>query len=79
MSHYTGSRADEVFVGNTRTKDGIPEHLRGLRTARLGEQALDIEGKKIDPAHMRPLFVGRSESGEYDRIMMRRTFPGQFR
>ena len=79
MSHYTGARADEVFVGNTRTKDGVPEYVSGLRTARLGEQALDINGKKIDPAYMRPLFVGKSEAGEYDRIMMRLTVPLTFR
>jgi len=79
MSHYIGARADEVFVGNKETKSGVPEHLRSLKTARLGEQALDIEGKKIDPEYMRPLFIGRSEADEYDRIMMRRTFPGQFR
>lgn len=79
MSHYTGARADEVFVGNTQTKDGVPEHLRGLTTARLGDQALDIERKKIDPEYMRPMFVGRAEADAYDRIMMRRTFPGQFR
>lgn len=77
MSHYTGARADEVFVGNTLTKDGVPEYLSGLRTARLGEQALDIEGKKIDPAYMRPLFVGNSEADAYHRIMMKRTFPNQ--
>lgn len=79
MSHYTGARADEVFVGNTETKNGVPAHLLGLTTVRLGDQALDIEGKKIDPEYMRPLFVGRTEADPYDRIMMRRTFPGQFR
>jgi len=79
MSHYTGARADEVFVGNTETKNGVPEHLRGMTTVRLGDQALDIEGNKIEPEYMRPLFVGRTEADAYDRIMMRRTFPGQFR
>lgn len=79
MSHYTGARPDEVFVGNTQTKDGVPEYLRSLTTVRLGDQALDIEGKKIEPEYMRPLFVGRAEADAYDRIMMRRTFPGQFR
>lgn len=79
MSHYTGARPDEVFVGNTETKNGVPEYLRGMTTARLGDQALDIEGKKIEPEYMRPLFVGRAEADAYDRIMMRRTFPGQFR
>lgn len=77
MSHYTGARADEVFVGNTATKNGVPEHLRELRTARLGEQALDIEGKKLSQDYMRPLFIGRSEADAYDRIMMKRTFPNQ--
>jgi hypothetical protein len=57
----------------------VDKHLRGLTTARLGEQALDIEGKKIAPEYMRPLFVGRTEADAYDRIMTRRTFPGQFR
>ena len=79
MNQYTGAKPDEVFVGNTETKNGIPEHLRGLRTARLGKQALDIEGKKIEPEYMRPLFIGRAEADAYDRIMMHRTFPGQFR
>ncbi len=79
MSHYTGAKPDEIFVGNTKTKNGVPEHLRELRTARLGEQALDIEGKKIEPEYMRPLFIGRAEADAYDRIMMRRTFPGQYR
>jgi hypothetical protein len=77
MSYYTGAKPDEVFVGNTRTNDGVPEYLRDLRTARLGEQALDLEGNKIDPAHMRPLFIGRSEADAYHRIMMQRTFPNQ--
>ena len=79
MSRYIGARADEVFIGNIPTKDGVPEYMSGLRTARLGEQALDIEGKKIDPAYMRPMFIGRSDEAEHDRIMMRRTFPEQFR
>ncbi len=79
MSHYTGVKPNEVFVGNTETQNGVPEHLRGLTTARLGDQALDIEGNKIEPEYMRPLFIGRAEADAYDRIMMRRTFPGQFR
>lgn len=79
MSRYIGARADEVFVGNVRTRDGIPEYLSGLLTVRMGDQALDIEGKKIDPAYMLPMFVGRGEAAEYDRIMMRRTFPMMFR
>jgi hypothetical protein len=77
MSHYTGAQPGEVFVGNTHTKNGVPQYLRGLTTARIGGRALDIEGKKIDQEHMRPLFVGRAEVDEYNRIMTRRTFPRQ--
>jgi hypothetical protein len=77
MSHYIGATASEVFVGNTLTAGGVPEHLRGLQTVRLGEQALDIEGKRIDPAYMRPLFVANAEASAYDRIMMKRAFPNQ--
>lgn len=77
MSKYTGARKDEIFVGNVKTEKGVPEHLRWMKTVRLGEQALDIEGKPIDPAYMRPLFVGRSEEAIYDKAMMRLTFPGQ--
>lgn len=47
--------------------------------ARLGDQALDIDGGKIDPSYMRPLFINRSESDAHDRIMMRRTFPNQYK
>lgn len=79
MSHYTGARPDEIFVGNTRVKDWPKEYLRGLKTIRLGEQALDIDGKELSPSEYRPVFVGKSEAVEYDKIMMRLTFPLQFR
>lgn len=70
MSHYTGAKADEVFVGNVRATAGIPAHVAGLRTVRLGQKALDIEGR---PLHgYLPLFVGRSEADAYDQIMERR-------
>jgi hypothetical protein len=74
---YTGARADEVFVGNVPAKTGVPEYLTSLRTARLGEKALDIEGRPLSPEHMLPLFIGRTEADAYDRIMMKRTFPNQ--
>lgn len=79
MSKYTGARNDEIFVGNTPTAEGLPPYLQGLRSARLGDQALDIDGNKLDPNYMRPLFIGRNEADAYDEIMMRRTFPNQYR
>lgn len=79
MKKFIGAREDEIFVGNVPTAEGIRPYLQGLRTARIGEQALDIDGNKLDPNYMRPLFIGRSEADAYDEIMMRRTFPGQYR
>lgn len=79
MSHYVGALGNEIFVGNTKTKDGLPEYLIGLQTVRLGEQALDIDGKEIAPSYMLPLFVSRTELVKYNQIMDKRTFPGQFR
>ena len=75
MSHYQGKRDDEIFVGNVETSVGIRAYLSGLTTARLGEQALDIYGKKLDPKEHLPLFIGKSEGNAYDRIMMELTFP----
>lgn len=71
MSHFTGNRQGETFVGNCGSLDApatIPEYLCDLRTARLGDLALDIEGKKL-PSNYRPLFIGQAEIDQYNRIM----------
>ena len=77
MPHYIDDGAGGVFVGNIRAKGGapvrIPDHLVGLSSARLGARALDIYGNKLDPSYFRPLFIGRQELGEYDRIMVARS------
>jgi hypothetical protein len=77
MSKYAGAKPDEIFVGNTDAAKGIPEYLRELKTVRLGDQALDINGNKLSPAEYLPIFIGRSEQDAYNRIMMRKTFPNQ--
>jgi len=69
---YVGARFDEVFIGNIETKEGLPDYLHKLKTPRLGEQALDLYGRAIDPGYIRPLFVHRSEIDEYKQIMMQR-------
>lgn len=58
----------EMFVGNS---ERFGTHLSGLKTVRMGTVAYDIDGKAL-PVSLRPVFVGRSEAGEYDRIMMAR-------
>lgn len=75
MSQYTGARPEEIFVGNTPASRGMPDHMSGLRTARLGEKALDIEGRPL--RGYLPIFIGRSEEAAYDRIMMSCTFPNR--
>lgn len=63
---------NEAFVGNTKSGD-VPQHLKGLKTARLGNQAYDIHGTKISPDYMRPLFIGHSEEAKYDEVMCKRS------
>lgn len=77
MSHYQGKREGEIFVGNVKTVRGIPAYLSDLKTARLGEQALDIDGGKLDTGYMLPLFINQNEQNIYNRIMIRHTFPNQ--
>lgn len=77
VSKYIGAQANEIFVGNVPAKEGVPEYLSGLKTVRLGEQALDIDGNKISKDYMLPMFINRSESDAHHRIMMKRTFPNQ--
>lgn len=77
MSKYVGAQTGEIFLGNVAKEKGIPDYLTtaGLKTVRLGELALDIEGRDL-PGYQ-PMFIGRTESDAYDRIMMKRTFPNQ--
>ena len=78
MSTHPEASDNEIFVGNT-TSTAVPEYLVALKTVRLGDQAYDLDGKKISKDYMRPLIIGRAEAGQYDRIMMRRTFGEKYR
>lgn len=69
MSQCTGIREGEAFIGNT--DEGIPDYIKHLPTARLGEVALDIEGKKLPPEY-KPIFMSRADAASYDRIMIAR-------
>lgn len=61
----------EIFVGNTRT-DGELRHLDGVVQYRIGSQAYDIHGAKLDQGYMRPLFIASDSFDAYDRIMVAR-------
>ena len=64
----------EVWLANTNVRKAleVPSYLKVLRTIRLGEQAYDINGNKIEQDYMRPLIIHKSESKAYDKIMMAR-------
>ncbi|MCA9307865.1 MAG: hypothetical protein KDA16_15160, partial [Phycisphaerales bacterium] len=68
---YVGKKDGEVFVGNTDTTRKNLDHLKSLKTLRLGDDALDINGKKL-PRQYRPIFISKAEEGAYDRIMVER-------
>lgn len=67
--HHEPCEQNEVFIGNTQLSGWPKPYLSSLKTARIGSQALDIDGKKIDTQYMRPMFINRSESQSYDSIM----------
>ncbi len=65
---------NKVWVGNhdvTNTKN-LPDHLKQLKTAKLGAQAYDIKGELIPTNEMLPLIIDKSEVDLYDKIMMAR-------
>ena len=65
---YTGIQENEVFVGNVTASIGVRPELASLKTLRLGDIALDCDGKPLPDD--RAMFIGRSECDAYDRIMM---------
>lgn len=64
-------KENEIWVGNHDISKSL-DHLNGLKTLRLGEQAYDCNGYKLPPDYYRPLFIGKEEISEYDRIMIER-------
>ena len=61
---------DEIWLGNTDLPDVFPkDRLRNLKTIRLGKQAYDILGLKLDPLYYRPIFIHKSEYDLYNKIM----------
>ena len=66
--HEVSIDKNEIFLGNT-SASGIPDRLRGLKTVRVGDQAVDINGNLLDPKEYLPLYIDRSEERAYDAIM----------
>lgn len=58
---------DEVWVFNSKT-GCLPNRNGKLKTMRFGKQALDINGKKLSPDHMLPVFIHKSELELLDKL-----------
>ena len=50
----------EIWVFNS-TVNKLPNREGTLKTMRFGKQALDINGKKLDPNYTLPVFIHKSE------------------
>jgi len=65
--YHPEKKETEIFIANTRQLD-IPKKFRHLKTIRLGRQAYCINGSKLSPTYMLPMFVGKSDYNELNRI-----------
>lgn len=62
----------EIFIGNADTSAFPKEDEKVLKTIRIGNVALDINGNELNPSYMRPVFIHKSEEMALNRIMMNR-------
>jgi hypothetical protein len=74
MKPHTEKKQNEIWLGNYRIgglhpSTLIEQHLKHLKTLRLGVQAYDIRGGEISQEIYRPMFIDESEFAEYDKIM----------
>ena len=67
MYHHIELKKNEVFIANTKQLD-IPKQYRHLKTIRVGKQAYCINGYTLSQKYMLPMFVGKSEYAELNRI-----------
>ncbi|MCD1264054.1 hypothetical protein B5M44_04220 [Shinella sumterensis] len=82
MAAPAGVMASETWVGNMLRDQGLEriEDLKksGVTSARLGDVALDIDGKQL-PRSYAPLIISRAQELIYDDYMMRKTFGPHWR
>ena len=80
MAAPAGIKTNEIWVGNIERNGGRVKELQaaGVTSARLGDVALHIEGKKL-PSYYAPLIISRAQEMIYDDYMMRKTFGPRWR
>ena len=65
---HTELKDGEIWVFNTGAKKGIKPHFACLKTIRFGNQAYDIDGNKLSPDYILPVYVHKSEYDELNKI-----------
>lgn len=80
MAAPAGVGSNEIWVGNTERPGRKLDELRaaGVTSARLGDVALDVDGKKL-PSYFAPLIISKAQEMVYDDHMMRKTFGPHWR
>jgi len=58
---------NEVWVFNSDANN-LPNRGGKLKTMRFGKQALDINGKKLNPEFILPVFINESELDILDKL-----------
>ncbi|MCO6427536.1 hypothetical protein [Nitrosomonas communis] len=71
MTRHEPIGDDEIFVGNTHKGQAQVDWLRarGVKSARLGNQALDIEGKRLPKDIYLPVIISRADRKIYNDVM----------
>ncbi len=71
MSWHEKCGDNEFFAGNSFVSRGIVEEYKrnGIKSARYGRIALDIEGKKIKEEDFKPIFIDRKEEKLLDQYL----------
>ena len=67
MYYHKECKPNELYVGNAPANRDF-SYLSKIKY-RLGEQAYDLDGKKLDPLYTRPLLVDKADFNKYNNIM----------
>lgn len=72
MSQHEACGPHEIFVGNQQRAEGLERFTsKGMKSARLGKLAMDIDGKPL-PESYAPIFIARPEADLHNAVMMER-------
>jgi hypothetical protein len=58
---HTELKEGEIWVFNSDANKSLPDYNVRLKTMRFGKQALDINGNKLSPDHVLPVYIHKTE------------------